>query len=195
MATVLDARPNENTISVQIRHGDGQLRNLTFNPQLRTALSVYEPQERSFAPSDKVQFTTPWSQKGIASRDTAVIEHMESNGNIAVRLDNNRRVAWNLKEFNHLDYAYAMTSHSSQGMTVDRVLIHVDTGDSRVRGLVDKTLSYVATSRARHDAQIFTDNAEQLSRALTRDNVKDTALSTAQIQHYRARGGIKTAPQ
>ena len=88
-----------------------------------------------------------------------------------------------------------MTSHSSQGMTVDRVLIHVDTGDSRVRGLVDKTLSYVATSRARHDAQIFTDNAEQLSRALTRDNVKDTALSTAQIQHYRARGGIKTAPQ
>ncbi len=52
-----------------------------------------------------------------------------------------------------------MTSHSSQGMTVDRVLIHVDTGDSRVRGLVDKTLSYVATSRARHDAQIFTDNA------------------------------------
>lgn len=192
LATVLDTQPAENTISVQIRQRDGQLRNLTFNPQLRSALSVYEPQERSFASGDRIQFTTPWSQKGVASRDTAVIEQMESNGNISVRLDNNRRVAWNLKEFNHLDYAYAMTSHSSQGMTVDRVLIHVDTGDSRVRGLVDKTLSYVATSRARNDAQIFTDNAAELSRALSRHNVKETALSPAQIELHRTPARMNT---
>lgn len=186
LATVLDVQPNQNTISVQTRRGDGQLRNLSFNPKLRTALTVYEPQERPFALGDKIQFTTPWSQKGIASRDTAVIEHMEANGNISVRLESkNRRVTWNLKDFNHLDHAYAMTSHSSQGMTVDRVLIHVDTGDSRIRGLVDKTLSYVATSRARHDAHIFTDNAAQVSTALSRDNVKNTALSPTQIEYYR----------
>ena len=56
-----------------------------------------------------------------------------------------------------------MTSHSSQGATVDRVFIHMDTGDSRMRALVDETLAYVATSRPRYDAQIFTDNAEQLA--------------------------------
>src|SRR5947209_16987034 len=114
---------------------------------------------------------------------------MQANGNISVRLESkNRRVAWNLKEFNHLDHAYAMTSHSSQGMTVDRVLIHVDTGDSRIRGLVDKTLSYVATSRARHDAQVFTDSAAQLSTALSRENVKDTALSAVQVEQYQLAG-------
>ena len=107
-----------------------------------------------------------------------------------MRLDNNRRVAWNLKEFNHVEYAYAMTSHSSQGMTVDRVLIHVDTGDSRVRGLVDKTLSYVATSRARYDAQIFTDDAQQLGRALARDNDKNTALSERQIHQIKSEYAI-----
>jgi ATP-dependent exoDNAse (exonuclease V) alpha subunit len=78
-----------------------------------------------------------------------------------------------------------MTSHSSQGMTVDRVLIYVDTTDSRVRGLVDRTLSYVATSRARYDAQVFTDDASQLDRALSRENVKEIALSEAQIRKYR----------
>ncbi len=78
LATVLEHKPDENTISVQIRQRDGQFRNLAFNPKLRSALSVYEPQERSFAPGDRIQFTTPWSQKGIASRDTAVIEQMES---------------------------------------------------------------------------------------------------------------------
>jgi ATP-dependent exoDNAse (exonuclease V) alpha subunit len=143
---------------------------------------VYEAEQRPFAPGERIQFTAPWSKRGVASRDTAVIETLESNGNIAVRLESNRRVAWNLKEYNHIDYAYAMTSHSSQGMTVDCVLVHVDTGDSRVRGLIDKTLSYVATSRARYDTQIFTDNSNQLGHALGRENDKNTALSRMQIQ-------------
>lgn len=195
LATVLDTLPADNKISVQIRQRDGQLRNLVFNPQLRSAFSVFEPEERSLATGDRIQFTTPWSQKGVASRDTAVVEQIEPNGNIAVRLDNNRRVAWNLKEFNHLDYAYAMTSHSAQGMTVDRVLIHVDTGDSRLRGLVDKALSYVATSRARNDVQIFTDNAAELSRALSRENVKGPGLSPAQIGRYRAATKTRTVAQ
>ena len=78
------------------------------------------------------------------------------NGNIAVKLDDSgRTVAWNLNQNKHVDYAYAMTSHSSQGATVDRALIHIDTGDSRVRALIDETLAYVATSRPRYDAQVF----------------------------------------
>jgi hypothetical protein len=66
-----------------------------------------------------------------------------------VRIDgSNRRVGWNLKENKHVEYAYAMTSHSSQGATVDRVLVHIDTGDSRNRALINQTLGYVALSRA-----------------------------------------------
>jgi ATP-dependent exoDNAse (exonuclease V) alpha subunit len=84
----------------------------------------------------------------------------------------------------HVDYAYAMTSHSSQGATVDRALIHIDTGDSRVRTLVDETLAYVATSRPRYDAQIFTDDADQLAAALSRRHENATALSPEQITAY-----------
>ena len=111
------------------------------------------------------------------------IQHLDAHGNIAVRLDESgRAVAWNLNQNKHLDYAYAMTSHSSQGATVDRVLIHIDTGDTRVRTLIDETLAYVATSRPRYDAQIFTDNAEQLSTALSRSHRNTTALSPEQTQ-------------
>jgi ATP-dependent exoDNAse (exonuclease V) alpha subunit len=93
-------------------------------------------------------------------------------------------VAWNLNQNKHVDYAYAMTSHSSQGATVDRALIHIDTGDSRVRTLVDETLAYVATSRPRYDAQIFTDDADQLAAALSRRHENATALSPEQITAY-----------
>jgi ATP-dependent exoDNAse (exonuclease V) alpha subunit len=184
VGTVVEAKPDQNILSVKVGDGSAQ-RFLSFNPATRSNLSVFESQERPFAIGDRIQFTTPWKQKGVASRETARIEHIEKNGNIAVRLDSGRRVAWNLKEYNYLDHAYAMTSHSSQGMTVDRVLIHVDTTDSRVRGLVDKTLSYVATSRARYDAQVFTDDAAQLAKALSRENSKDMALSEKQILQDR----------
>jgi conjugative relaxase-like TrwC/TraI family protein len=189
VGTVVEVNPDQNTLSLKLEDGSAQ-RFLAFNPASRSNLSVFESQERPFAIGDRIQFTTPWKEKSVASRDTGRVEHIEKNGNIAVRLETGRRVAWNLKEYNYLDHAYAMTSHSSQGMTVDRVLIHVDTTDSRVRGLVDKTLSYVATSRARYDAQIFTDDASQLGRVLSRENVKETALSELQIREYRSEYAI-----
>ncbi len=79
-----------------------------------------------------------------------------------------------------------MTSHSSQGATVDRALIHIDTGDSRVRALIDETLAYVATSRPRYDAQIFTDDADRLTAALSRQHENATALSPEQISRLLA---------
>lgn len=189
IAAVVAVNPDRNLLSVRLGNGPAQ-RYVSFDPKDRSTLSVFESQERQLAVGDRIQFTTPWKEKAVASRDTATIEQLESNGNIAVRLESGRRLGWNIRDYNHIDHAYAMTSHSSQGMTVDRVLIHVDTADSRVRALVDKTLSYVATSRARYDAQIFTDSAAQLGNALTRENAKDMALSEAQMARLSAQYAI-----
>ncbi|PYT66714.1 MAG: hypothetical protein DMG39_25810 [Acidobacteria bacterium] len=43
---------------------------------------------------------------------------------------------------------YAVTSHSSQGQTADRVLIHVDSERAGEK-LVNRRLAYVAVSRGR----------------------------------------------
>jgi len=42
-------------------------------------------------------------------------------------MDGGRAVELDLNGPVHLDYGYAVTSHSSQGQTADRVLIQVDT--------------------------------------------------------------------
>jgi ATP-dependent exoDNAse (exonuclease V) alpha subunit len=146
-------------------------------------VAIYEPELRAFAEGDRVQFTSPWRDKAISTRDLATVTYLDENGNIRVQLDGTgRTVGWNLNDNKHLDYAYAMTSHSSQGATVDRVLIHVDTSDNRA--LVDETLAYVALSRPRYDAQVFTDNEEQLGRALARRHQNATALAPEQIETY-----------
>jgi ATP-dependent exoDNAse (exonuclease V) alpha subunit len=61
-----------------------------------------------------------------------------------------------------------VTSHSSQGQTADRVLVHVDT-DQAGEKLINRRLAYVAVSRARYDAQIYTNDKGQLAEHLARD--------------------------
>lgn len=180
-ATVIHVDSERNQITVK-KSDDADV---TYDPARVKGVAIYSPEMRSFAEGERVQFTAPWKEKAISGRDLGTISYLDENGNLAVKLDGSgRTIAWNLNQHRHVDYAYAMTSHSSQGSTVDRALIHIDTGDSRVRSLIDETLAYVATSRPRYDAQIFTDNAEQLVSALARQHENATALSPEQVAVY-----------
>jgi ATP-dependent exoDNAse (exonuclease V) alpha subunit len=70
---------------------------------------------------------------------------------------------------------YAVTSHSSQSQTTDRVLVHVET-DRAGEKLVNRRLAYVSVSRGRYDAQLYTDDKGKLPRALARDVSHSSAL-------------------
>jgi ATP-dependent exoDNAse (exonuclease V) alpha subunit len=180
-ATVISVDSESNEITVKKENGQ----TVTYDPSRLKGVSIYEPEMRGFAEGDRVQFTAPWRDHAISNRDLGTVTYLDDHGNIRVALDgSHRNVGWNLHENKHLDYAYAMTSHSSQGATVDRVLIHVDTSDSHSRGLIDETLAYVATSRPRFDAQIFTDNEQQLGLALSQRHENATALTPEQIESY-----------
>src|SRR5262249_12594148 len=91
----------------------------------------------------------------------------------------------NLKSFPHLDHGYAVTSHASQGATVDRVLINIDT--TRSREPVNREQFYVSLSRARHDELIFSDSREAMPRAISRMADKAIALDAVD--------GVKLRPE
>ena len=93
------------------------------------------------------------------------------------RLDSGQEVQFNTREHPHVDYGYAVTSHSSQGATADRVLVHVDTERAHDQ-LVNSRLAYVSISRGRYDAQIYTNNTQKLGQELSRDVSKQSALET-----------------
>lgn len=156
----------------------------THHPQQAAGVQLFTTEKRSFAVEERIQFNQPWRERAIANRDLATITHLDENGNVRAKLDSGRSVGWNLKEMPHVDYGYALTSYSSQGQTVNRVLINVATQDSRVQQLVDQTLAYVATSRPRYDARIFTDDAKSLGNALSRAHENTTALSESQTEAY-----------
>jgi hypothetical protein len=63
----------------------------------------------------------------------------------------------------HLDQGYAVTSHSSQGQTVDQVLVAAPV---RSMDLVSAIMFYVGVSRARKHVQVFTDSRAALLEAV-----------------------------
>jgi conjugative relaxase-like TrwC/TraI family protein len=140
---------------------------LTYDPRRLQGVTVYREGERAFSEGDRVQFTAPDKTLKIANRELGTIESIDERGNVQIKLDSGREVRFNLEENRHLDYGYAVTSHSSQGATADRVLIHIDSEAAHEK-LINSRLAYVAVSRARYDAQIFTNDAGNLGKLLSR---------------------------
>jgi hypothetical protein len=83
------------------------------------------------------------------------------------------------RAFRHLDHGYAVTSYSSQGLTADRVVLYIDSEHAGER-LVNQRLAYVALSRGRHEAHIYTDDRDRLPAALSRDVSKTSAHNVRQ---------------
>jgi len=141
---------------------------LTYDPRRLQGVTVYRESERAFSQGDRVQFTAPDKEHRIANRELGTIESIDERGNVGIKLDSGREVGFHMEENRHLDYGYAVTSHSSQGATADRVLVNVDTEEAHEK-LINSRLAYVAVSRARYDAQIFTNDAGNLGKALSRE--------------------------
>jgi len=139
---------------------------------------VYQEVQREFSQGDRVQFTAPSRELQVANRELATIERVSHAGNLEIQLDSGREVRFNIREHPHLDHGYAVTSHSSQGQTAQRVLIHVDTEKSEL--LVNGRFAYVSVSRAQHDAHIYTNDGSKLSRTLSRESSQRTATDVEQ---------------
>jgi len=169
--TVRGVDADQNLLTVEKSDGE----QLTYDPRRLHGVNVYKEDARDFSEGDRVQFTAPYREEGIANRELGTVEQIDSEGNLQIRLDSGRDVQFSMEDHPHLDYGYAVTSHSSQGLTADRVLVHVDT-EAAHENLVNSRLAYVSVSRARDDAQIFTNDATSLREAFGREVSKAAAM-------------------
>jgi conjugative relaxase-like TrwC/TraI family protein len=169
-ARVMQVDSRENRVTVERENGERQ----TYDPRRLAGVAVYHENERAFSEGDRVQFTAPSKDLHVANRELGTIEKVNDAGNVQIRLDSGREVAFSIREHPHLDHGYAVTSHSSQGQTAERVLIHVDT--EKGEQLVNNRTAYVSVSRGQYDAQIYTNNRSELARDLSRDVSQSTAI-------------------
>ena len=184
-ASVVAINPAANLLTVEKANHELA----TYDPRRLTGVSVYQEIEREFSVGDRIQFTAPDKSLGVANRDMAAIEAIHPDGRLSVRLDNNRQIEFSPNEHRHLDHGYAVTSHSSQGLTAERVLVHADT--SVHPDLLNSRFAYVSISRASHEATLFTDDLAKLGPQLGAEVSKTSALEINQASSIAQGIGLR----
>ncbi len=170
-ATVRAVDEQANRLTVE-RQDDQQV---SYDPKRLRGITAYRETPRTFANGDRLQFTTNDRELGISNRQLGTVEKATPM-EMRVRLDGDeqRTVSFRPEQMRHFDHGYAVTSHSSQGLTADRVLINVDV--SAHRDLVNQRFAYVAVSRAAYDVRLYTDDSTRLEKDLGRDVSKTAAI-------------------
>jgi conjugative relaxase-like TrwC/TraI family protein len=167
-----------NRLTVELQNGT----HCTYDPRRQQGVSAFHEDMRRFSVGDRIQFTAPANNLRVANRELGTIESIGEDGRLRLNMDGGRAVELDPRKHPHLDHGYAMTSHSSQGQTADRVLIHVDT-ELYAKDLLNSRMAYVSVSRGRYDAQIYTNNAQTLGQELTRDVSHSPAIQQEPVAH------------
>ena len=139
---------------------------------------------REFATGDRIMFLKNERGLGVKNGTLGKVERV-SPDSMAVKLDDGRSVAFDLKDYAHVDHGYAATIHKSQGVTVDQAHVLATPG-------MDRHSAYVALSRHRDGVQLHygrDDFSEQrqLTRTLGRERAKDMASDYGRPEQDQAR--------
>jgi conjugative relaxase-like TrwC/TraI family protein len=173
--TVVAINPAANLLTIDTASGEP----VSYDPRRLAGVSVYREVPHEFSVGDRIQFTAPDRSLGVANRELAAIESIAPDGRLAARLEDNRRLEFDPADHRHFDHGYAVTSHSAQGLTAERVLVHADTGVHP--DLLNSRFGYVSISRASREAIVFTDDTMRLSRQLGAEVSKTSALEIHQV--------------
>ena len=146
-------------------------RQLEINPRHHTHLSVYEKTRSELATGDWARITRNSPALDVSNGDRVRVIDVSPN-RIELENDKGRRIELDGDRPLHLEHAYATTVHSAQGLSTDRMMVDLDT-----RSLTTgRDLYYVAISRARFQATIYTNSRSELPDAINREAIKTAAL-------------------
>jgi len=169
-AAVIAVDAKSNLITVQRDTGGV----VTYDPSRVRGIDAYRETEKNFAVGDRLQMSAPNRDLDLPNRALGTLEQIVNN-RLTLRMDSGKTVTFDPHEMRHFDHGYAVTSHSSQGLTAERVLVNMDT--EMRSNLINARFAYVSISRGSHEAQIFTDNANELGERLSIDVSKTSATS------------------
>jgi len=156
---------------VVLERADGK--RVAWQPAVTTRLGAFVPETRPLAEGELVRVTANDRQRGLVNGDLARVTGFDAERRmLTLTLADGKTVRLDATQPLLLDYGYCSTVYAAQGKTCDQVLIEADANSLTA----SRNLFYVAISRARHTARIYTDDREMLPLAMGREMEKTSAL-------------------
>jgi len=171
---------------VLLQHEDGSKRR--FRPSKGNTFEVCEPLQLAVSPGDKLLLRANRSQNengssvSLINGQIVTVKTVDKDGRIA--LTDGRFIPADYRMFCH---GYAVTSHASQGKTVDEVIVVAST---RSFAAVNREQFYVSISRGRQRCQLFTDDKELLRDRIGLSRKRTAAVDLADLSEALRQAGF-----
>ncbi|CAN5819425.1 hypothetical protein BH10BAC2_BH10BAC2_27070 [soil metagenome] len=158
-----------NNANIKVKDANGRLSSLPMDKS--SCYNVFDSKNISIATGDKVRITGNGKAKDgkhIFNGNLYKVEGFDKQGNLM--LSNGSTIS---KDYGHFNLGYAVTSHASQGKTVDKVIISQSSMSFRASS---KEQFYVSVSRGRQAVSIYTDDKAELLHAVQQSHERRSAI-------------------
>jgi len=198
VGTVTGVDPEQNRVAVSYRfrtrdkNGREMFRTVTKNlpaAEMAGKTTAYREEQRNFAAGDRIIALKNDRELKLQNGSIGVIRRIEETGQALVAFGA-REVALDLNRYRHVDHAYAVTIHKSQGATVEYAILFAPVQQRETRakeiesfasaehfGRASYNALNVALTRARYGASVFTNSLPDLAREVERVDVKSSTLN------------------
>ncbi|PNV83681.1 MAG: hypothetical protein C0627_03850 [Sulfurimonas sp.] len=173
----IDAHNNKLTLHANIKDKkSGTTKEHTVQVDARKLLSasIGEKSTMAVVEGEKILITRNNKELGVNNGDIGFVKSFnERKGEITLNI-NEKEVTLNTNEFKNISYAYATSIHKSQGATVEKAVLVLDSENQQQNAY---NLGEVGVTRQKHDLVLITDDKELIKEQLKNEQVKTSTLN------------------
>ncbi|PAU99449.1 conjugative transfer relaxase/helicase TraI [Arsenophonus sp. ENCA] len=185
--TAIDAKND----TVTLRNEQGQETLLSPRQAVKEGITLYQPETLTVSQGDKIRFTKSDNEQGFLANSVWQIQAVDEK---IITLTNGKQTRTLTpttdKQHAHIDLAYAITTHASQGAS-EQFAITLAKTQGKNKAANNTATAYVALSRAKAHVQVYTDNIDDWTALLEKPSQKATAHDIVEQKDINARDNAK----
>lgn len=130
-----------------------------------------DQEELCFAKNDRIMCLSNSPSLGLNNGTKGTIKDINhETGDAILEIEgSSKQISINLKAYQNITHAYAVTTYKSQGMSIKDVFVNFDASN---KNFSYRNNAYVSVSRAKENLKIYTNDKDQLKKAFNAEKTK-----------------------
>jgi plastocyanin len=171
---------------VTLKDEQGNTRSLSPTQAVTEGVTLYRPDTLTVSPGDRMRFSKSDNERGFVANSVWTVS--EIDGDRVTLSDGHQTRTVNPaaeRAEQHIDLAYAVTAHGAQGASEPFAIALQGTEGAR-KAMVSFESAYVALSRMKQHAQVYTDDRAAWVEAMGKSRNRSTAHDILEPRGDRA---------